>query len=54
MTLKYDGALVAWTTEQWQHKSNCPQTANLYFDTEHVPLRQRLLLIYGTLKTAHY
>lgn len=54
MTLKYDGPLIAWTAEQWQHRFNCLQTASLYFDTENVLLRQRLLLNYGMLKIPHY
>lgn len=54
MTLEYDAALIAWTAEQWRHRFNCPQTASPYFDTEHVALRQRLLLNYSTSKIPHY
>lgn len=50
MTLKYDAALIAWTTDQWQHRFKGLQTANLYFHTEHVAVQQRLLLNYSRLK----
>jgi hypothetical protein len=50
MTLKFDGALIAWTTEQWQHRCNGPQPAIHFYYTRHIALRQRLLLNYGTLE----